>query len=309
MGKNLNLFKTMSIFQSKKRIVFQFLVLTLTLASFFFLVSDVAIAGEKDFTFNLTADFTGSTYVGIRITGLVDKSVDPNNTEWCIPADATMEIVRDSDSAVLNTTTAGETKGSDVSCASDEFWTDGTVVLESGQDYSINISWTDAVAGCSDASVGDECGGGYVFYNKDGLVLIAAHESTKYTSKQWGYYGTEIGGDAQSTGIGAGSSATQAWMDYHNSLDPGSQESDRAALLCDSLEYEGYSDWFLPSKDELNEIYINLHDIATPIGGFAGDFYWSSSEFNANLAWDQNFVNADLNFKNYGVRVRCARAD
>lgn len=46
-----------------------------------------------------------------------------------------------------------------------------------------------------------------------------------------------------------------------------------------------YGDWFLPSKGELNQMYINR----TAIGGFLADFYWSSSEFNAIYAWLQAF--------------------
>jgi hypothetical protein len=46
-----------------------------------------------------------------------------------------------------------------------------------------------------------------------------------------------------------------------------------------------YGDWFLPSKGELNQMYINR----TAIGGFLADFYWSSSEFNSSYAWLQAF--------------------
>jgi hypothetical protein len=46
-----------------------------------------------------------------------------------------------------------------------------------------------------------------------------------------------------------------------------------------------YGDWFLPSKGELNQMYVNQ----TAIGGFASGFYWSSSEYDALDAWTQNF--------------------
>ena len=52
----------------------------------------------------------------------------------------------------------------------------------------------------------------------------------------------------------------------------------------------GYNDWFLPSKDELNVLYQNR----TLIGGFStSNNYWSSSEYSEyaiNEAWGQNFA-------------------
>jgi hypothetical protein len=50
-----------------------------------------------------------------------------------------------------------------------------------------------------------------------------------------------------------------------------------------------YGDWFLPSKGELNQMYINLYSASTPLGGFSSVNYWSSSEDADNLAWFQFF--------------------
>lgn len=47
-----------------------------------------------------------------------------------------------------------------------------------------------------------------------------------------------------------------------------------------------FRDWRLPTKFELNEMYLQKFDI----GGFNFSFtYWSSTEFNANDAWGQGF--------------------
>jgi len=46
-------------------------------------------------------------------------------------------------------------------------------------------------------------------------------------------------------------------------------------------------DWFLPSKNELHMMYINLR--VAGVGGFSLEWYWSSSEFNASGAWPESF--------------------
>ena len=79
-----------------------------------------------------------------------------------------------------------------------------------------------------------------------------------------------------------------------------------AAYYCYNLTEGSYNDWFLPSKDELNKLYINR----VAIGGFADNLYWSSSELSASNAWYQNFFDGyqyRLN-KNYYLRVRAVRA-
>jgi uncharacterized protein (TIGR02145 family) len=49
----------------------------------------------------------------------------------------------------------------------------------------------------------------------------------------------------------------------------------------------GATDMLLPSKDELNEMYTNLH--LHGVGDFAAGTYWSSSESSATEAWMQDF--------------------
>jgi len=88
-----------------------------------------------------------------------------------------------------------------------------------------------------------------------------------------------------------------------------------AAKLCDDLVLNGYSDWFLPSKDELNILYQNK-DL---IGGFSNAYYWSSSEFssayssksdNAIYAWCQDFGNGKQTsyYKKTAYHIRAVRA-
>jgi len=148
--------------------------------------------------------------------------------------------------------------------------------------------------------------GGYIFYDESGYFngwryLEAAPVSTEWTGIQWGSYGTLIGGTG--TGIGTGQSNTTiivTWLDNNS-------ETGRAAQLCNNLIVDGYSDWFLPSKDELNLMYENLK--VAGVGGFAG-YYWSSSENNASYARYQSFGygNQGYSFKDFTYRVRAVRA-
>lgn len=59
-----------------------------------------------------------------------------------------------------------------------------------------------------------------------------------------------------------------------------------AKKVCDELILNGYNDWHLPEKDELNSLYTYLKKVN--IGGFANDWYWSSTEYENNV-WTLNF--------------------
>ena len=125
---------------------------------------------------------------------------------------------------------------------------------------------------------------------------LAAAEMDQSTGIQWGGLGTTIG---TSTDKGTGEANTSAIV---AALGNGSY----AAKLCDDLDLNGYDDWFLPSKDELNLMYGQKGAIE----GFADDHYWSSSEYSANTAWNQYFSGGlqSASSKNYTYRVRAVRA-
>ena len=130
--------------------------------------------------------------------------------------------------------------------------------------------------------------------------LIAAPSDQGYAP--WGCYGNLISG-ADGTGIGTGNQNTIDIM-------TGCSEAGIAARLCGDLVLGGYSDWYLPSKDELNHLY-NLFKVS--IGGFAPFFYWSSSEdliYNA-WAWVQNFdggFQGSYHKSNNGFTLRAVRS-
>ena len=64
--------------------------------------------------------------------------------------------------------------------------------------------------------------------------------------------------------------------------------------------------WRLPNKEELNILYINKQSI----GGFANDFYWSSTEDSDSFAWIQKFTDGGQGIANkvYPFYVRSVRS-
>ena len=77
-----------------------------------------------------------------------------------------------------------------------------------------------------------------------------------------------------------------------------------AAYVCDGLKVGGYSDWYLPSKDELNFMWLKL-DLYN-LGDFAtGGGYWSSSEDKADTtnAWSQHFGTGEARSESKSVSM------
>jgi len=69
------------------------------------------------------------------------------------------------------------------------------------------------------------------------------------------------------------------------SVDLGRHNWFDAMELCKNYKGEGFDDWRLPTKEELNELY-KYHK---KFGGFVANYYWSSSEYSATSAWYQFF--------------------
>jgi TolB-like protein len=72
-----------------------------------------------------------------------------------------------------------------------------------------------------------------------------------------------------------------------------------AAKACVDLTVNGYNDWFLPSWDELNYMYGNLH--MEGLGNFRGDLYYSSTDDSAGW-WLVNFSNGNRDYAPWGQR-------
>ena len=118
---------------------------------------------------------------------------------------------------------------------------------------------------------------------------------------EWGCFGTVISG-ADGLVIGTGElNSSEILADCPT--------AGIAVDLADDYSHNTLDDWFLPSLDELNQMYTNLHSASTPLGGFSTEDYWSSSEY-AGGAWYQYFGHGYQGgfYKDYQACVRPVRA-
>ena len=159
------------------------------------------------------------------------------------------------------------------------------------------------ITGVNTSGVGAYIEGGIVFWadENQGFKLVSALDDQN--GSEWGCFGTLIGPDAQHTEIGMGDANTGAII--NSCLD-----EDIAAFLCDTLTLNGYTDWFLPSRDELLEMYTQR----TLIGGFSNFLYWTSTEsadaeFPEEAAWIVNFTDGTNGWTSKAgvLNVRCIR--
>jgi hypothetical protein len=173
-------------------------------------------------------------------------------------------------------------------------------------------------------AIGDVYGGGkvaYIFQVGDtgcyvpgethGLIAAPNDQSPGIL---W-YNGTNVITGANATALGTGLANTNTIITVQGVPTPAI--IDYAANVARAYNGGGYSDWYLPSKDELNFLFINR----VAIGGFAGagSAYWSSSEVDISRAWAHGFAPLDLSWsclkdgsdlgeEGGGARVRAVRS-
>ena len=151
--------------------------------------------------------------------------------------------------------------------------------------------------------------GGIVFYDKGsvsaGWRYLEAAPSDQSAGIQW-YNGSNI--DIKTgTAVGTGRANTDAIIAAQGS-------GSYAATLCKNLNTGGFSDWFLPSKDELDLMYKNLKKAG--LGGFGEGWLWSSSQsignvYGYSIAWIQQFsdgIQTTYGYKINECSVRAVRA-
>jgi len=161
-----------------------------------------------------------------------------------------------------------------------------------------SITYT-VVGGGNVPSIGDIYQGGIVFYlGGSGVGLVAAEEDQGTYS--WGCQGTNIVG-ADATIIGSGLQNTIL-------IEDGCPEFGTAADICSNLTLGGYSDWYLPSYDELIAMLNGLGMLWTNAG------WWSSTQYDSDQARVAggngcgSLAAQNRMYKGSGARVRAIRA-
>ena len=144
--------------------------------------------------------------------------------------------------------------------------------------------------------------GGIVFYDKgsysDGW-RYAEVAPANLTYFEWGCLSSPII-NSRNSAIGKGlynsgviSNFHDALTDFYNNPSICNVSNNGTVSAKKSLQYEfNYTkDWFLPSFDELNLIYTNLHQQS--IGNFANTIYWSSTENDDTTVKTINFASGE----------------
>lgn len=174
---------------------------------------------------------------------------------------------------------------------------------------SIGTSYGNEITIVLKFEIGQYANGGIVFYlDQTGLHGLVVSGNNQSSSAQW-YNGGYTSTGATATSIGTGNQNT-------SSIITSQGLGNYAAKLCDDLVLDGFNDYYLPSKDELNQLFINRVVVNTTIsrlGGtpLSGVLYWSSTENSTNSAFCQYFgtpTSIGSVDKNRTLYVRAIRA-
>lgn len=139
--------------------------------------------------------------------------------------------------------------------------------------------------------------GGNIFYidgtGNHGLICAPVNQGTA----SWGCSNTSVNGTTKV--IGSGFQNTVNIVSYCSTIN-------KAADTCLNLVLNGYNDWYLPSIDELQLIYINLK--SNGIGSFPSGSYWSSTQFGNPPGWSQ-YASYYMTFNNTQQSYLTSRMD
>lgn len=180
---------------------------------------------------------------------------------------------------------------------------------------------------CEGVAVGDACPNG-VLYAGTGFAglgtykyMITPGHCSDYTNNYTAFTPTCTGAtdnlmhkwanNSGTTAYGVDTTATSTTDGAGNTTKLATNYTDTdAARYCENMTYpatNGYTDWYLPSVDELNLVLYAMKVAGK--GNFIASNYWSSTESSATDAWLQYFTNGwQVNDgKTNSGYVRCVR--
>jgi len=173
----------------------------------------------------------------------------------------------------------------------------GDTFVFSTDDINLYAQWTPYAIGDTGPA------GGWIFYDKgvysNGWRYLEAAPIDQAKSN-YGSYPFVVPG-ADGTAIGTGEQNTQDLI-VGDSASAAAHECYNYSVTSGNIIYD---DWFLPSRDELEQMYINLHQ--NGVGGFINSLYWSSSEYAIAAAWMQHF-GTGTQYNSYKSGPYCVRA-
>ena len=198
-----------------------------------------------------------------------------------------------------------------------EITEDGSAYLEVATTADISTAALTSISEIPDVSTGYQIGGtgpagGIIFITPDTVgnstgMYFEVAPSASQLQRSWAT------GANQSSAV-SGADATAIGFGSQNTIDivaqSGNVSATSAAAYASGYEYGGFSDWFLPSIDELNELYA-VEDLDPGIiPGLLGSNYWSSTEHSATQAKYENLGDGGQGFsaKSNALYVRPVRA-
>lgn len=177
------------------------------------------------------------------------------------------------------------------------------------KDITLKALWRDYCVG----DIGPS--GGYIFYDVDADNLDGNKDGLKSSECGWRYleaakkdldgkyvWSSGNGKYNTSTGLGKGKANTKYVYER--------EEATSFATDVWGKTIDGYSDWFVPSRDEIKLMYENLYKKGKGNFSTDDDGYWSSSEVSNVSAYQQKFSNDDTAtcFKDFKKYIRPVRS-
>jgi hypothetical protein len=257
-------------------------------------ISTMEIAGNLTFTGSIIGDFAVG---GGKVTNIGSSQISDRGLVWNTTGNPTINDLKASDA----TDPDGDGEFSDVSMTG---LIENTVYYVRA--YAINsqgIAYGNQITFNPGYICGTEYEGGYVFYNDGNGGGLVSAMSDQGSPQAW-----ITGSTTRITLNGNTSSEIGTGLANSNAIAAQIGHTGSAAKICLDLNDGVYSDWFLPSIDEIDLMYYRLK--YSDIGDFTEENYWSSSEDSAGYAWCCNFSDGEFisNAKNSLCRIRAIRA-